>query len=484
LHHEVLRHVAEPVDSERLLRDIERYERTDLPSDARSLASDCEFLGLANNELQRQLGHRVEMHYRNANLRLAVSADLINRMVPKRGPEYAPVADTVLGIPVRGHSTMVNEVMVRFLPDPQRVRLALEVSGQVAATTEASSGPATFVTDSQSAYKARKPMEIDLAGIRVGETEVDVDNNSQLRRLDTNVDGVPLIGSLVRGIARSQHDQRMPAADAEVKQKIASQAHERVDAEVNAQVAKAANKLHTEVIEPMDSLLLDPTLIAAETNEQRFVMRIRLAGKDQLGSHTPRPQAPADSLASVQVHESVLNNVIHRLELDGQTFSMPELGAHIAQRLHRPPKPVDPDTEDVKITFAKQDPIRVRCLSGRIEITLAVEKLAKESHKWKDFQVRAYYRPEVRGRSVELTREGVVQLMGGRLGTGAQIALRGVFSRVFSQTAPWTITPEQFVANPHLQGLAVTQFVVDDGWIGAAIGPQRATALHPGLLRR
>ena len=163
----------------------------------------------------------------------------------------------------------------------------------------------------------------------------------------------------------------------------------------------------------MDALALEPTLVAAETTEQRFVMRVRLAGDDQLGSHTPRPQAPADSLASVQVHETAMNNV-----LAAAGTGRPDLHAARVGPAHRPaaqpplPAQTNPDHEDVTITFASHDAVRVRCVDGRIEITLSIAKLAKPPRKWKDFQVRAYYRPEVHGRSVEFARDGVIQLIG------------------------------------------------------------------------
>jgi hypothetical protein len=271
----------------------------------------------------------------------------------------------------------------------------------------------------------------------------------------------------------------LPAADAEVREKIAAQAKARVDQETSEQISTAARQLREEVLGPMDSLLLDPAMISAETTEKRFNMRIRLAGPDQLGGHTPRPQAPSDSLASVQIHESMLNNVLQRLELDGQTFDLAGLGKRLAERLHRfQPKPVDPDQEDVKITFAAKDALHVRCNDGRVEITLAIARLSKGARKWKDFQVCAVYRPIVEGRSVDLARDGIVQLIGARLNVASQIALRGVFSKVFSQKEPIHVTPASFVKNPKFDGVVVTQLVIDDGWIGAAIGPQRTvTAL-------
>jgi hypothetical protein len=485
LDREMLRHTAEPVDSNRLLQHLENYEKSGLPSDARLLARDCQFLAVSSAAAQRELGARIDMHYRNNNIRIAVTDEFVNRMIPKREPEYAPVQDTIQGVPVRGQSLMANEVTVRMIPDPHHARLALEVKGEVAALTRSMAGPATFYSDSESSYIARKPLEITLRGIRMGKTEVAVDNNSQLRGIATDFDRVPLFGQVARNVARSQHDQMMPAADAEVREKIAAKAKDRVDRETTEQISAAAKRLQDEVLGPMDQLLVDPTMIAAETTEKRFSMRIRLAGPDQLGGHTPRPQAPADSLASVQIHESMLNNILERLELNGQTFDLAGLGRRLAERLHGyHPKPVDPDQEDVKITFAAKDAVCVRCNDGRLEITLAIARLSKGARKWKDFQVRAFYRPVVQGRSVDLARDGIVQLIGPRMNAAAQIALRGVFSKVFSQKEPIHATPESFVKNPKLDGVAVTQFVIDDGWIGAAIGPQRTVTAQAGTTKR
>ncbi|MGA2033631.1 MAG: hypothetical protein ABSG68_15360 [Thermoguttaceae bacterium] len=485
LQQELLRHAAQPVTAAALLEHMERYEQSGLTSDARLLATDCQYLALAADETHRQMAGDVESHYRNANVRFAVSAELLNRLIPKRQPEYAPVSDTILGHPVQGDSLLSSAVAVRLLPDPRRVLLALEIHGTIDSSTFSTAGPATFFNDSQSVYTARKPLQIDLRGIRLWPTQVDVENNTHLRHLATDFDGFPLVSNIVRGVARSQEEQSQPAAQEEVKQKVAAQAQDRIDRETSVQLARAARRLHEQVLGPMDGLAVEPTLIAAETTEQRFIMRVRLAGRDQLGSHTPRPQAPADSLASIQVHQSALNNVLDRLELDGRTFTMPELLRHVSERLSRPlPMPVNADHDDVEITFARENAVRLHCADGKIEVTLAVAELYKSPRRWNDFRVRAYYRPEVKGRSVEMVRDGVVQLIGTHLSTGGQIALRGVFSKAFAKTAPWSVIPEKLSNDPKLADLAITQFAVDDGWVGIALGPHHRTTLREVIFRR
>jgi len=138
---------------------------------------------------------------------------------------------------------------------------------------------------------------------------------------------------------------------------------------------------------------------------------------------------------------------------------------------------------DVKITFAKHNPLVVRFQEDQVIIKLAIARLSKARRRWKDFQVRAFYRPQVEGRSVKLTRQSVIHLIGRRLNAGSQIALRGIFAKAFSRKRPWQLTPERMIDHPELSDLAVTQFVVDDGWIGAALGPKR-TAQRQQVQRR
>ncbi len=117
LREELRRWAAEPIGATALLRDIETYERSGLPSDARRLALDFQHLAVSPIEGRRRLAERVDWHYRNANCRIAVTEELLNKLIPARNLEYAPVDDTVLGRPVRGESLMATEVAVRMLPE-------------------------------------------------------------------------------------------------------------------------------------------------------------------------------------------------------------------------------------------------------------------------------------------------------------------------------------------------------------------------------
>ena len=210
---ELRRWAAEPVGAAAVLRDIESYEQTALPSDAHRLALDYQNLALSPIEGRRQLADRVDLHYRNANLRIAVTEELINKLIPEREIEYADVDETVLGYPVRGESAMRTEVAVRMLPDPERVRMALEVRGAISADTTADAGPAQFHNNSESYYVARKPLEIDMNGVSVWPVEVGVENQTRLSGVSTPLDAIPLLGRSPAGWPsrnRSRADRRRP----------------------------------------------------------------------------------------------------------------------------------------------------------------------------------------------------------------------------------------------------------------------------------
>jgi hypothetical protein len=473
---ELRRWAAEPVALAELLRHLEQYEKTGLASDARLLAADCRHLELTSGDDRRRLTQRLEANYRNANLRVVVTEELLDRLMPEREPQYAPVHDTVLGRPVSGRSMTSSKVGVRLLPDPNRARLALEITGQVASLTSSTSGPATFYNKSTSTYVARKPLEIDLKGIRLSPTDVEVQGNTRLRSLQTDFDGVPLVGGLVSWIARSQHEQKHAEISQEVQQKVALRARRQIDSEVEARLGQVSERLHQRLLRPLEVSRLDPTIIDAETTDQRLTIRLRLAGEDQLGGHTPRPRAPSDSLASFQVHETAINNMLQRLALDGRTFTLPELARHVAAQLDCSSLwDIDPAHEDVTITFADRDAMAVSLRDGRVTLRLAIARLTKSPQHWRDFTVLVDYRPQVAGRSARLVRDGIVQLGGRRIPTGEQIALRGIFAKTFSRRRTWNLTPQRLVSEDKFADLAVTQFVIDDGWLGIALGPERVT---------
>jgi hypothetical protein len=382
-----------------------------------------------------------------------------------------------LNLPIRGHNTTETELSVRLSPDPRRLALTLEAEGEVSSWTAASSGPARLHTRSDANYWVEKSWTVDYSGIHSLPATARAENNSRLRKIESDFDGIPLLGGVVRELIRQQHAQRSPEAETEVRRKIRTTAVDRFETETATQIAAAEKAFEQQVLKPLDNLELRLDHSYFETTDKRLITRVRLSAEDQLAAHTPRPRAPGDSLLSIQIHQTALNNCLENLGLNGRTFTLDELHQAILTKLNRPAASMpEPQHEDVEITFAPQDAVRVRCADGKIEVTLAVAQLATANREWHNFAMRVYYRPGGEGLAGELVREGSIYLSGEGLSTRSQIALRAVAAKIFPKNRSLTLVPERLAAHPKLQDCQITQFEIQDGWIGIAMGPTRGEA--------
>jgi hypothetical protein len=142
--------------------------------------------------------------------------------------------------------------------------------------------------------------------------------------------------------------------------------------------------------------------------------------------------------------------------------------------------------ENVFVTFADEDPIRIDCQDGRVRLTIRLKELAQEGtrNRWTNFTVRAYYAPSADQLDANLYRDGIIELIGESrpLAIGQRTALTAIFARVLSRNRKLHIINEQIAKAPQLQDQQVTQFVIHDGWMGIALGPKapgREAAMHP-----
>ena len=404
LHTHLRAWAAEPVTAAQLLAHLEQYEHSGLASDARLLAGDFRALSWSSPLEAEKISRHLDAHYRNANLRIAMTGALLNRMVPQPEQIVAPVRDTVINVPVYGSSTTSTKLSVRLVPDPNRIRLGLEGNGLVASDTVATSGPAKFRSQGRSNFLVRKLVVVGPHGMSVWPAVAEAENNyNYLMSVETDFDGVPLVGSLVRNVARSKHEQSQGEARMEVEQKVAHRARTELDEQVRPHLLKAAESIQQKEMALLDRLGLEVTPIEFSTTAERVVARVRLATPEQLGAHSPRPRAPSDCWYSLQVHESALNNVMEQLNLNGRKFELPELFAWVAKKLDRPQMAkLDDLPEDVHLTFAAEDAVRLSCEAGRLEVILSFAQLTQGHHHWHDFTVRTFYRPDRPGPRLNL----------------------------------------------------------------------------------
>ncbi|MEK6250175.1 MAG: hypothetical protein N2C12_18465 [Planctomycetales bacterium] len=466
------------VDISGLLAGIEQYEYSRLSSDGFEIASAIDRLAASTEPAQRHLAERLDEHYRNANLRIAASGRLFNQVLPRPRMMSGRVNQRILGIPVWGKQWTKTRLYARLIPDPHRIRIGMEAWGYVVSDTTASSGPVYLYNKGQTAFLVRKLIMIDHDGVKVKRTRAEALGESKLTGIETDYDGVPIFGPLVRRFAMNQADEQHTDALWETEQRVARMARRKFNELIEPRLSKAIDEFYTKIWFPLTNLGVEPTAIGMSTTEQRAVSRLRLGNTQQLTAHTARPRALSNSLLSMQLHESALNNVLSQLDLDGQTINLHDLFIQISKKMDRPVTEIPESmSEKVIIGFAPRDAVRVRCEEGKLKLTIALNSISKGvKYKWSNLLVSADYEIQHDGIQASLVRSGTILLEGNRLRTRDQVILRGVFSKILSRSNRLPLVPEKLASDPQLADLQITQQVIKDGWIGIALGPKPPSA--------
>jgi hypothetical protein len=463
----------------RLLDGIERFELATSSADAMavktSLGSICGFYPTA----ARAVARAVEDHYLAPNVRIAVHQRFLETLLPGATVDTAPFHDTVMGREVRGTRTVERTTILRLVPDDDEICFNLEVHGDIASRAITDAGPVSVTARSASAFTVRKPITISPQGLLFGNATGMASNRSQVDTIQTSFDAVPVMGSLVRNMARNQQAEAMPEANREVIDKIISRACREVDTQAEPQLAQMADRIRDQMWMPLVKLGLDPKPVAMQTTPSVATMRLRLAGDAQLAAHTPRPRVTADAMLSLQVHESSANNALDRLGLAGKRLTLEELIQHICSQIGVEPQIPEELPEGVAVAFAEKQPIRVECRDGLVHVHVALDAIESGRRDWYDLVVHVAYKPVCSGQQVFLEREGPVHLGGkGREGR-MELALRTIFGKIFPKERLIPLLPEQIANNPKLADVQAAQAVSSDGWFALTL--QQRTPPPPAI---
>ncbi len=456
-------------DTMRLLAALEAFESAPRGATAGAVRDSLAAVSAAPAAAARGVARAVQDHYLAPNVRVAVHQEFVSRLLPESTVTTGPLQDFVLGRKVRGTRTVEQSTEVRFVPDTSSIRMELLINGEVASRTVTEAGPVAIHSRGAASFVVRKPIALSASGLAFSAAVGTASNESQLANIETSFDGVPIMGSLVRTIARSQHDESRAEATREVNGRIISRACREVDSQAEPRFAEMAERVRERIWEPLVGLGLEPTPAALETTATQATVRLRLAGDGQLAAHTPRPRAPDEALLSLQVHDSSVNNATDRLGLAGHTMSLEALITLICERLGIPPRIPDDLPEGVSITFAAEAPLHVECRDGLVHLRVALDALESGRRNWYDIVARVAYRPSGSGAQVVLEREGPVQLGGPGHQGRMEIALRTVFGKVFAKDRPVKILPDTIAMHPRLTDARAVQATCAEGWFALAL---------------
>ena len=488
LENAVRRWAASPLDYAALLAQIERQESDAIDLGGIDVASAVQTLRFAESAEANRIAQSLNTYYRNANIRVAITDGMIERLIPEVDAKVQPVRDVILGADVRGTSVAKSDLSLKLIPSDHSWKLVLENNGRVSTGAASRQWPVLIRSDSEASFLSSTPLEISASGAVAGSTGVAVRSATKVRGLSTEFDSIPLVNSLVREIAMNRYDSMAPLAQQIQKSKIRRGVSAEVDAKVSEQLDEASKTLSQRLTGPLGTLRLSPMVVDMETTETRLSARYRVAGDWQLAAFSPRPRAPMASLMSVQIHQSALNNTLETILPSGEPKTISELIDQIKQlfMVNDGMSLGDDDqlAAETSIQFASTRPITVEIEDDILWITLRVMRLKQNAGiDLRRFIVRAGYKPQVDGLSANLVRVGHLRISGPDMSMRDRLPVRAIFNKVFSARRTLPIVPAQWLSHPALEGLAVTQAELRDGWIAVAIGNASDTAITPQIAR-
>lgn len=470
-----------PVDYAALLGQLERQETDTIDLGGIDVARGAQSLRFASSVEAVELADAIDRHYRNANVRLCIADQWINRLVPEVDARVQPVRQRILGADVRGTSQIRFTVAVRLVPSPDSWKLQFETVGSVVSNTASRNGPVSIRSISDADFNSVTPLEIRRAAVDVNSTQVRVDSQTRVRGIDTDYDSVPLLNSLVREIARSRYKSSAPVAKRIQHGQIGDGVGGEIDRRLRDQLDQGADKLSRHITGPLAYLGLNPKVLDMQTSADRLTARYRVGGDWQLAAFTARPRAPSDSFLSLQVHQSALNNTLERVLPQGQPVAVSEIIGQLHQQFGFDPTAMasemdaDDSAADTLIQFNSTRPVTIEIEDGLLWVTLRVQRLHRtQSIDLRRFIVRVCYRCEVDGLHARLVRDAHLRISGPNLSMRDRLPIRAIFNKVFSTNRPLTLVPETLAQLPAMKGLVIRQFELRDGWVGVAFGPASA----------
>ena len=465
-----------------LAAKLEAFELAPSAERANDIAQRVAMLAESHAPTDQDLASAINENYRNANMRIAISDDLIKRFYGNPTTKSGVVNDRIAGRAVRGNSQTTSKVSIQTIPDERAWRLGIHAAGTIQSDTVSLGGPAKLRTVGKTSFNAEKNLAIDFSGVKVQPTKVSANRESaRLVGISTKYDRMPMMGSYARSTAKKEYAKARGRVKQEVERKTEARIRKTIDQKTDPAIEKMQARYRELVVDRAERLGLEVDPIELRTTESRLIGRIRLANDGQLAAHTPRMRAPSDSLLSVQLHESAINNAAEGLQLEGNTFTNLQLHKQIQDRfgINTNDSKVDPSNR-VTLTFQDTDATRVEFQEGQVRLTLSLEQMSIRGKKYKDLKVHTHYIPQVIDGKAWLVQEGSAQIEG-KLRPASRLRLHASLGKVLGEGRKVPMLRLPADADPklaeRLEGIATTQFVIEDGWLGIALGPERSTKL-------
>ena len=373
-------------------------------------------------------------HYFAHNMRIVVSEGFLRKSVSESRTEQNSINEPISEAWVSGYSCTYTNVSMSLQPNNKVAQFNLQINGTVRANTTANAAQAVVYGGSVGNFSANKSIKFDGKSFKTSPASVSASASTYANDVDAKV--FILLRPIADLIAENEVARRKPQSDAIARQRLVNQVSREVNKETDTRFADASLKLESKMFGPLRELGWYPDSIQTYTTSDELVIRARVMDPNELGGQAPAsmPAVPDQGIA-IQVHESLLNNGIDRLELAGKTLTDQELRELMEQRISKllgrefkfsKPEdegaPAPADGEDAAeeddggtntYVFDSHDPLRFVIDDGRITIILRTGLKREDGDEIPLHVIEVPLAFSVDGDKIVMTRDGSVRVVPG-----------------------------------------------------------------------
>lgn len=320
-------------------------------------------------------------HYRNYNLRVAVTEGLMNRIVGDVRRETSGVNEFAMGARIVGNQTADLKLKVDVQPSKDRARFDIKLDGVVSTNTNAYVTQATIRTVGRHGVSATKPVTFDGTRFFTEPARVSVNANNQPVAARTRYSG-GLFGRMADNIAMQEAYDQRGQANAYTRRSITQELSTELNSEVDSRFSNASMELQNKLYGPLREYGLYPDAMALSSTSNEILLRTQLANDDEVAGGLTSPAAtPPQNGFIAQVHESLLTNSMNRLELgtegkmemtEGQLREILEerLSKILDREVSLGEENGEGNEDGNTFVFDQENPIRFTIADGEIVISL------------------------------------------------------------------------------------------------------------------
>jgi len=316
--------------------------------------------------------------YLNYNARIAATEAFVHRMLAEDRMESGEVRDFILCADVFGNQVTCTSSGLDFLPQMDGIRFNVTLSGVVNSSTDGYSEKAVIHTEGTHTFWATKEVSFDGTRFITQPAGINVNADNTPTKARTKFSGVPFLGGVADDTAIQRAKGLEPESEAIAAERVSSRVVPKFNEEVDNKFNDASDNFQNRVLGPLTELNQYPDTIHNQTTDTHLISASRLMATGELGAGTPHPSMISSTGLTVLIHESMINNSIDRMGLEGKTMTAAELKTFLRDRFSKvfenekkDDAQAAADDSDLKqMVFANEDPLRVRIGNGTVTLIL------------------------------------------------------------------------------------------------------------------